>query len=62
MKSVRIVFSKPIKLNTDPAVSEVIVTGDGHNSLERNVQYLLCNAMSDMKYKGLKSFTVELIK
>tara|TARA_A100001201_G_scaffold60386_1_gene57751 strand:+ start:738 stop:926 length:189 start_codon:yes stop_codon:yes gene_type:complete len=62
MKSVKIKFSQPIKLNRDPAVKEIIVNGDGHNTIERNVQYLLCNAMSDMKYRGLKSFTVELIK
>ena len=62
MKRVKIKFSQPVKLNKDPAVTEIIVKGDGHNSLERNVQYLLCNAMSDMKYRGLKSFTVKIIE
>tara|TARA_B100000424_G_scaffold162593_2_gene124577 strand:+ start:3018 stop:3206 length:189 start_codon:yes stop_codon:yes gene_type:complete len=61
MKSVKIKFSQPVKLNKDDAVKEVIVDGDGHNTIERNVQYVLCNAMSDMKYQGLKSFTVEYI-
>jgi len=61
MKSVKIKFSQPVKLNSDDAVTEVIVDGDGHNTLERNVQYVLCNAMSDMKYRGLKSFIVEFI-
>ena len=61
MKSVKIKFSQPVKLNSDDAVKEVIVDGDGHNTIERNVQYLLCNAMSDMKYRGLKSFIVEFI-
>ena len=61
MKSVKIKFSQPVKLNSDDAVTEVIVDGDGHNTIERNVQYVLCNAMSDMKYRGLKSFIVEFI-
>ena len=61
MKSVKIKFSQPVKLNSGPAMKEVIVDNDGHNTSERNVQYVLCNAMSDMKYKGLKSFTVKII-
>ena len=61
MKSVKIKFSQPVKLNSDDAVKEVIVDSDGHNTIERNVQYVLCNAMSDMKYRGLKSFIVEFI-
>ena len=62
MEKVKITFSQPVKLNTDPAMKEVIVSSDEHNTLERNVQYLLCNAMSDMKYRGLKSFTVKIIE
>ena len=62
MKRVKIKFSQPVKLNKDPAVTEITVQGDGHNSLERNVQYLLCNAMSDMKYRGLKYFVVEVVE
>ena len=61
MKSVKIKFSQPVRLNMEDVVKEVIVDGDGHNSLERNVQYILCKAMSDMKYRGLKSFIVEVI-
>jgi len=62
MKKVKITFSQPVKLNTDPAVKEIIVSSGGHNTLERNIQYLLCNAMSDMKYRGLKSFTVKIVE
>tara|TARA_R100000005_G_C4997605_1_gene204284 strand:+ start:751 stop:939 length:189 start_codon:yes stop_codon:yes gene_type:complete len=62
MKKVKITFSQPVKLNRDPAKKEVIVSSDGHNSLERNVQYLLCNAMSDMKYRSLKYFVVEVVE
>tara|TARA_R100000315_G_C5177528_1_gene102735 strand:- start:552 stop:740 length:189 start_codon:yes stop_codon:yes gene_type:complete len=62
MKEVKIIFSKPVKLNKEDAVKEVIVSGDGHNTIERNVQYLLCNAMSDMKYRGLKYFVVEVVE
>tara|TARA_B100000287_G_scaffold206592_1_gene194893 strand:+ start:440 stop:628 length:189 start_codon:yes stop_codon:yes gene_type:complete len=62
MEKVKITFSQPVKLNKEPAIKEVIVSSDGHNTLERNMQYLLCNAMSDMKYRGLKSFTVKIIE
>ena len=62
MKKVKLTFSQPVKLNREPAIKEIIVSSDGHNTLERNIQYLLSNAMSDMKYKGLKSFTVKIIE
>tara|TARA_Y100000592_G_scaffold46214_1_gene73357 strand:+ start:5175 stop:5363 length:189 start_codon:yes stop_codon:yes gene_type:complete len=61
MNKVKIIFSQPVKLNSEPAMKEVIVDGDGHNTLERNVQYVLCNAMSDMKYRGLKYFKVKVL-
>tara|TARA_R100001015_G_C4633938_1_gene199584 strand:- start:3310 stop:3507 length:198 start_codon:yes stop_codon:yes gene_type:complete len=65
MKKVKISFSKPVKLNRHEPVTEVIIdktVSEGHNSIERDIQYILCNAMSDMRYKGLKSFNVEIIE
>jgi len=65
MKSVKIKFSQPVKLNRHEPVTEVIIdktVSEGHNSIERDIQYILCGVMGDMRYRGLKSFTVELIK
>ena len=61
MNKVKVIFSQPVKLNSEEAVKEVIVDGDGHNTIERNMQYILCNAMSDMKYRGLKHFKVKVL-
>ena len=65
MKKVKLTFSQPVKLNRHDPVKEIIIDktmSSGHNSIGTDVQYVLCNAMSDMKYKGLKSFIVEIIE
>ena len=38
MNKVKVIFSQPVKLNSEGAVKEVIVDGDGHNTIERNMQ------------------------
>jgi|MDSZ01.2.fsa_nt_gb hypothetical protein len=62
---VKIKFSQPVKLNREEAMSETIIDktiSNGHNSIESDILYIICSAINDMKYKGLKSFMVELIE